>query len=382
MSKVNFHHQLSDIPQAQWQRLYQDDYPFLRYEFLSALEQSGCVSDERGWHPLHLTIESDDGKLIAAMPLYLKSHSWGEYVFDWSWQQAWEQLGLAYFPKLVSAIPFTPVTGPRFLYDRDLFNQTQAWQMLVESVKSLCELQHYSGWHGLFVQEPLLNECHSLSLAAREDCQYHWFNRGYTDFDQFLATFTSRKRKNLRKERARVAACGITFKVLSGKEVSPSQLEHFYHFYQHTYRLHGQRPHLNLAFFEAMIATMPEQVVLILAYQAEEPIAAAWCYRDNTTLYGRHWGCEHSIDGLHFETCYYQGIEYCIAHGLTQFDPGAQGEHKIQRGFEPTSTWSVHWIVEPQLRTAVARFVDEERLLVDEQMQELSRYLPYHHRNH
>ncbi len=292
MAVVKVHHHLSEISAQAWDSLRGNDYPFLSYPYLNALEQSGCVSDNSGWHPLHLTLEDDAGTLLAAMPLYLKSHSWGEYVFDWSWQEAWETAGEAYFPKLVTAIPFTPAAGPRILYRADQLSFRETLQTLLDAVRQLCSEHHFSGWHGLFVEAQQLADFTDQQLSARLDCQYHWYNRGYQHFDDFLAALTSRKRKNMRKERQKVADQQIEMRVLEGEQITPEHITRFYDFYQLTYLKHGHRGHLNQTFFQTLRQTMPEQIVLVLACHQQQAVAAAWFFKDSHTLYGRYWGCE------------------------------------------------------------------------------------------
>ncbi|SDH87401.1 hypothetical protein SAMN04488136_13341 [Vibrio xiamenensis] len=377
MPTLRIHHQINEIDSNQWDALCDNDYPFLRHAFLLALEESGCVCDDTGWHPLHLSLHQDD-QLIAAMPLYLKTHSWGEYVFDWSWQEAWQQAGYEYFPKLVTAIPFTPSTGPRLIYARDKITFDEVLTLFVSTVRELCDEHKFSSWSGLFIPSDSLPTWQSAQLMTRQDCQFHWYNRGYQNFDDFLQTFTSRKRKNVRKERAKIASQNIQLRYYHGEDITPDLLDVFFDFYQLTYLKHGHYGHLNKDFFSRLITCMPEQIVLVMAYIDERPVAAAWSFKDTTTLYGRYWGCEQEFDSLHFETCYYQGIEYCIAHSLDHFDPGAQGEHKIQRGFEPIATWSVHWIATAPFRTAVERFLQQEQQYMQDKMVELASYLPFH----
>ncbi len=377
MPTLHIHHQIRDIAAHQWDKLRSDDYPFLSHGFLHALEESGCVSDDTGWHPLHLTLQQD-GELIAALPLYLKSHSWGEYVFDWSWQEAWQHAGYEYFPKLVTAIPFTPASGPRLLHNPAHIDFDHALALMVEALKSLCEQHDFSSWHGLFVKADQVASWSAQQLLVRHDCQFHWFNRGYQHFDDFLATFTSRKRKNVRKERAKIHEQNIHLVTYEGSQITPQLLDVFFNFYQLTYRKHGHHGHLTKAFFQRVIAQMPEQIVLVVASIGARAVAAAWSFRDAQTLYGRYWGCDEEFDSLHFETCYYQGIEYCIAHGLEHFDPGAQGEHKIQRGFAPLTTYSVHWIASEPFRTPVANFLEQERQYIAAKIAELNTYLPFH----
>jgi len=377
MVALRIHNQISEIPEQGWESLRNDDYPFLSYAYLHALEESRCVSDETGWHPLHLTIEDEDKNLLAAMPMYLKNHSWGEYVFDWSWQEAWENSGEEYFPKLVTAVPFTPATGPRILYCSQKLSYKQALELLFSAVRQLCSENNFSGWHGLFIEDQHLNDFTPLKLPLRMDCQYHWFNHNYSSFDDFLAKLTSRKRKSIRKERQKVGSQQIELRVIEGSELCDENVKQFYNFYELTYLKHGHYGHLNLTFFQTLRRTMAEQIMVIFAYHDEKVVAGSWFFKSKDTLYGRYWGCDTEFDRLHFETCYYQGIDYCIKHDLQCFNPGAQGEHKIQRGFEPISTWSVHWIESETFRSAVAHFVREEKQYMKQRITELAKYLPF-----
>lgn len=358
MLDIRLHTAIDEISAACWNRLCGSDYPFLRHEFLSALERSGSVTPDTGWQPLHLTLH-ENGHCVGALPLYLKSHSWGEYVFDWAWADAWQRHGLEYYPKLVTAIPFTPATGPRFGLDPCL-DQPRALAAISDALRQLCERFNASGWHGLFVPPSVASELEQQGLMKRLGCQYHWFNRGYSSFDDYLASFASRKRKNLRKEREKVARQGIVLRRIEGHDISDTQLRQFYRFYQDTYLKHGMKGYLTPAFFRLLRDTLPSQLLLVLAEQDNETVAGALYLRSRDTLYGRYWGCQDDYDSLHFEACYYQGIEYCIEQGLTRFDPGAQGEHKVRRGFEPTETWSCHWIQEAAFRPAIADFLERE----------------------
>jgi len=373
MLSIKVHHQLDEIDGQLWNQLCGTDYPFLRYEFLQALEQSGSVGPEQGWQPLHLSIENEQ-ETVAVMPLYLKSHSWGEYVFDWAWADAYQRHGLDYYPKLVTAVPFTPATGPRIGHSVPLSEISPA---LVQGLKELCGRLNASGWHGLFPTPALKNQFAEQQLLTRLGSQYHWFNRDYRSFDDFLASFSSRKRKNLRKERQKVQQQGVHLVTLSGEQISKEHLNHFYRFYQMTYLKRGRKGYLTPEFFQQLRDSMPEQLVLVLAYYQQRPVAGALSLRSSDTLYGRYWGCMDEFDSLHFETCYYQGIEYCIDQGLKRFDPGAQGEHKIQRGFRPIETWSCHWIQEPGFRAAIAQYLDEEEAAMREQIAELTSWLPF-----
>jgi predicted N-acyltransferase len=359
-----------------WDAVVGSDYPFLRHAFLQALESSGCASAASGWEPQHLLLEAADGTLLGLLPLYLKNHSYGEYVFDWAWADAYRRHGLEYYPKLLSAVPFTPCAGPRLQLAATV-DRSAALQLCLAAIQELGTARGASSWHLLFPQTCDLPALQHETLLLRSGCQYQWFNRGYADFDAFLATLSSRKRKNLRKERARVAETGTSFRQLPGTEITPELWEHFYRCYANTYLVRGRRPYLNLDFFQRLAQQMPESLLLILAEQQGRPQASALCFVGSDTLYGRYWGCEAEQQFLHFETCYYQGIEYCIAKGLARFDSGAQGEHKIQRGFEPVPTWSLHWMAHPGFHAAVADFLQEERRHIEQYLQHAADYLPF-----
>ncbi|MFW1678249.1 GNAT family N-acetyltransferase [Pontibacter sp. JAM-7] len=363
---------ISKIGESLWEQFRTDDYPFTRYAFLHALESSGAVCAETGWQPAHLKILVD-GAPVAVLPMYLKSHSYGEYVFDWAWADAYQRHGRPYYPKLVTSIPFSPVTGPRLL--TPLSTDLLLPQLTIAIPKIAATLGAYS-WHGLFFSAAEIKQFGNAFLL-RQDCQYHWYNRNYQNFEHYLAHFNSRKRKNLRKERQKISHQGVQLTRSTGTDISPDSIRIFYRFYQATYWKRGQRPYLPPEFFHQLRETMPEQLLLVEACCDDQPVAAALCLQDSQTLYGRYWGCLEEFDSLHFETCYYQGIDHCIETGRQRFDPGAQGEHKIQRGFEPTTTYSAHWLQEQGFNEAIARFILEEQHVLDERMQALAQLLPF-----
>ncbi|MHA7817287.1 MAG: GNAT family N-acetyltransferase [Pseudohaliea sp.] len=367
---------LEALPAAAWDGLGTVGYPFLRHDFLRGLEATGCTTAESGWQPCHLVLR--DGEAVeAAAPGYLKGHSYGEYVFDWAWADAWRRMGLQYYPKLVTAIPFTPATGPRLLC-RPGVDEAGAWAALLEGVKQLAGRRGLSSWHILFPEPETAAILDGLGLATRHAVQFHWFNRGYGDFDDFLATFASRKRKALRRERRRVAEQGLTLRTLTGPEIRPADWATFHRFYQLTYaKRSGHGGYLTREFFTEVAPRLGDQVVMVLAGHGGRDVAGALYFRGEDALYGRYWGCEEEFDCLHFEACYYRGIDYCIAEGIARFDPGAQGEHKIQRGFEPIHTRSSHWIAEPALADAVAAFTREELDHVEAYRREAAKLLPF-----
>ena len=356
-----------------WNKLCGTDYPFLRYEFLHALEQSGSVGKGTGWLPLHLSLK-DGGETVAVMPIYLKQHSYGEYVFDWAWADAYSRYDLEYYPKLVTSIPFTPAYGPRIGTRKPLDTIIPT---IRDAIPQIAAKLNASSWHGLFAPKETIEQFVTHEIMPRLGCQYHWFNHGYRDFDHFLERFNSRKRKNLRKERKKVSDQGVELRTYSGRDISDALLHRFYHFYQITYLKRGRKGYLTPEFFTLLRDTMPDHLVLVVAYVNDQAVAGALSLRSKTTLYGRYWGCLEEYDSLHFETCYYQGIEFCIREGLERFDPGAQGEHKIQRGFEPIETWSVHWLQEPGFREPIARFLNEEEEMMREKIVELTTWLPF-----
>ncbi|RJS94997.1 GNAT family N-acetyltransferase [Salinisphaera sp. Q1T1-3] len=346
---------IEQISPAAWDALIASDQPFTRHGFLAALEASGSVSAEEGWQPAHALLEDDDGVLIAAAPLYLKAHSYGEFVFDFSWANAYHQIGLDYYPKLLNAIPFTPVAGPRLLARDDAARRT-----LATALADLPSHLGVSSLHSLFDDDASAAAMLGVDANARRGCQYRWFNRDYRDFDDFLSRLSAKRRKEIRRERRRVHDDGVQVVVRRPDEISEPLWEILYAFYGRTYAMRGQEPYLTRAFFHELSERMPEHVRFFIAYHDEDPVGMAFMMVGADTLYGRHWGCATDYHSLHFETCYYAGIDYCIAHGLACFDAGAQGEHKIRRGFEPVTTWSTHIMVDPRLRDAVADFVERE----------------------
>ena len=374
--RAEFLDSLDKISPAAWNAVTGVDYPFLRHEFLHGLEQTGCTRADTGWQPCHLLLHDARG-LLAVMPLYLKSHSYGEYVFDWSWADAWQRSGLEYYPKLVRAIPFTPATGPR-LCMRPGADEKVVWSAALEAIEQFANRRSLSSWHLLFPEKDVASLLLETGLHRRTATQFHWFNDAYRSFDDFLATFTSRKRKSLKRERARVAEQGLTLQTRCGDEITRQHWQQFHRFYQQTYaKRSGHGGYLTPEFFTETAPGLGEQAIMVLAYLDNRAVAGALYFRSRDTLYGRYWGCEREYDCLHFEACYYQGIEYCIAHGLQKFDPGAQGEHKIQRGFRPVPTWSNHWIADPRLSAAVGDFTRSEEQHNEAYLEGTSTLLPF-----
>ena len=368
---------MAQVDAADWNRLAGNAYPFMRHEFLSALEHSGSVCEHTGWSPAHLLVLDGD-QLVAAMPLYLKSHSWGEYVFDQQWAEAYRQQGIDYYPKWLTAIPLTPCQGSRIVMQAAV-DPLEVMRLLFNTIKQLSEPLGISSWHCLFPEQQQAEQLRALGFSLREGVQFHWFNRGYRDFNDFLLTLNAGKRKMLKRERRRVSEQGISLQRIAGKDVSEKQWQQFFQFYTLTYLKRQSQPYLNLAFFQQIAATMGEQLLLVLAVKDDETIAAALSFIGDDTLYGRYWGCDEDYDSLHFETCYYQGLDYCIEQGLKRFDSGAQGEHKIARGFEPVTTYSAHWIKDARFATAIAHFLVREQQAVQHYKQDAASYLPFKH---
>ena len=371
-----------DIDAEQWNSLAGGDYPFLRHEFLAALEDSHATTVDNGWQPQHLIAYDNQSTPIALMPLFIKGHSYGEYVFDWSWADAYHRNNLPYYPKLLSAIPFTPATGPRFGFAKQMSEAARGQLVieLTEVVKEIAQRLGASSWHCLFPPHEVAQQLNQRGFSLRQGCQFHWFNQDFGNFEDFLATFTSRKRKNLRKERKKIPDQGIEIKRLDGTQLEPSDWQAFYDFYRVTYlKLSGHDGYLNEEFFQLIGANMPQHLMMVQCYSHQRMVAAALFFKSSSHLYGRYWGSLAEFDGLHFEACYYQGIEYAIEQGLQCFDPGAQGEHKIQRGFTPTITWSNHWMVEPRFHDAITKFVEQERPNIEAYQKEAASLLPFKH---
>ncbi len=372
--KVTVNNSMSDIARDDWNRVAGNDYPFLRHEFLQLAEQTGCVSADAGWSPRHLTI-SDGTRLRAAMPLYEKSHSWGEFVFDWAWANAYEQAGLEYYPKLVSAVPFTPAPSNRFLLaDPD---DADAANALLQAAIALATETECSSLHIQFPSEADLPFLKDAGLLIRKDCQFHWHNNDYSSFDDFLNTFTSAKRKKARRDRRRVRESGVNFRRLRGTEIDADTWSVVYRLISRTFMIRGSMPYYSEAFFRGLSDQIPGGVLVILAEIESKPVAAAVFFESDSRLYGRYWGSDGHYDSLHFETCYYQGIDYCIEAGKQVFEPGTQGEHKISRGFSPVSTWSAHWLAHPQFSNAIEEYLNEEGKHVDRYIDAVDSRTPY-----
>ncbi|MEM8594544.1 MAG: GNAT family N-acetyltransferase [Pseudomonadota bacterium] len=356
-----------------------DCFPFLRHEFLSALEDSGSVCVETGWTPQHVLIyKADDATLCGVMPMYLKEHSYGEFVFDQSWAEAYESYGMSYYPKLVTAIPFSPVEGPRLALTQTS-SRTDVLNELMPFLNAHMDSETLLSWHVLFVTSDDAEMLLEHGCVQRISVNFHWFNNDFDSMDDFMAKLASRKRKNLKKERALVESQGVTLQRIDGVDVNESQWRFFFECYQRTYlRKSGHFGYLNQRFFQLLAQSMPEQLMLVLALDSSgKMVASALNFKDSQVLYGRYWGCSEDFNHLHFETCYYQGIEYCIEHELSKFDPGVQGEHKLKRGFEPVYTYSSVLLKETVLSQPIDNFLAQERDYLSEYKKEMAQQLPF-----
>ncbi len=359
---------LAGIPKDQWNSLA-GDHPFLRHEFLHALHETGCACERTGWVPQYVTLWRD-GRLAGAMPLYLKSHSRGEYVFDWAWADAYYRHGLDYYPKLLSAIPFSPVTGARLLGPSRPIRQRLA-AAAIELAKSTSSL------HVLFPPDEDASELEERGMMLRRGVQFHWRNEGYESFDDFLAQLSHDKRKKIKQERRKVRDAGVVLKRLVGTAITAEAWRFFTRCYNATYRAHHSTPYLNQAFFERLGEVMPEHVLMVVAELDGKPVASALNIFGPGALYGRYWGSVGYVPNLHFETCYYQAIEFCIERRIGVFEGGAQGEHKLARGFSPVETCSAHWLKHPGFADAIEKFLDRESAGVERYIDELTERSPF-----
>jgi len=402
--QIDVRDSLEAINAADWNALNDDGNPFVRYEFLHTLDSTGCLGKQTGWYPRYFLLwegEDNNRELLAAVASYVKTNSYGEFVFDWAWAEAYERNQMEYYPKLVVSIPFTPATGPRVLIRHDQ-NYDDTLLMLAQAVRQFAISQGYSSVHYLFLTEresKILsarvpetdsddNETSRENVAVptdhlkRLDCQYHWHNHGYGDFDDFLAACTSKRRKTIRRERRHVIEADIRLEQRIGSSLSEQEWRWVHEFYQSTFDRKWGNPSLTANFFQEIGSVFGDNVLIVFAYDPQDskpdkPIACSIMFIGEHTLYGRFWGCRRTVNSLHFETCYYQGIEYCIEHGIQNFEPGAQGEHKITRGFEPQLTHSAHFIAHSGFRDAIANFLAEETPYMEQRCAGLANLLPF-----
>jgi len=361
---------ITDIPAASWDALA-GSHPLLSHAFLDGLHRTGCATRASGWAPRYLLLRRG-GELVGAMPLYLKDHSYGEYVFDWAWADAYERIGRRYYPKLLGAIPFSPVSGARLLV-RDGAHRAP----LIRAALALAHQSGVSSLHILFPDDAEAAQLEQAGLLIRHGVQFHWHNAGYANFDELLVGMNQDKRKKIRQERRKVSEAGVFFRRLTGAQIREADWNFFCRCYAATYRAHLSTPYLNRAFFHHLGETMTDQVLLVIAERDGKPIASALNLFGAGVLYGRYWGATQFIPGLHFETCYYQAIEFCIERGIERFEGGAQGEHKLARGFAPVRTQSAHWLAEPQFASAIERYLQRESSGIEAYIDELSERQPF-----
>ncbi len=373
---VTVHDSLDAIGADEWNRLGGHKEPFLSHEFLVALERQHCLGARFGWFPRHLVARDAGGILIGATPLYIKNNSYGEFVFDWSWASAYERYRMDYYPKLVASVPYTPIRGPRLLVNTSA-EEKRIKHALIDNAVGLAKEHGFTGVHWLFTDEGDTRCLEDRGLMLRLGCQYHWHNNDYRDFDDFLDGFQSRKRKKIKRERLRVAEQGIVTRIVHGDEADDALWQTVHGFYTDTFDRKWGHPTLSPGFFCEIGRTMGRRVVLVVAEREHRPVACAVNFRSDEALYGRFWGCAQIFHSLHFEACYYQGIDYCIRRGLQRFEPGAQGEHKIGRGFLPTRTWSAHWIAHDRFRAVLADFCRREQAAMEQEYQALWALSPF-----
>jgi predicted N-acyltransferase len=372
--KLSLHGSIHEIDPADWNACAGHDNPFISHGFLSAVEDSGSATARTGWLPRHAALRDSAGRLVAAAPMYAKSHSYGEYVFDHGWARAFEQAGGSYYPKLQVASPFSPVTGPRLLV-RPGFDAGQT--MLAAALAQACREMELSSVHVAFCTAGEYADLGEAGWLQRLGVQYHWHNHGYTSFEDFLAALSSRKRKSIRRERRDAQGCGLVFHTLRGQQIDRLHWKAFYRFYESTVDRKWGSAYLTESFFPLLGERLGDQVVLMLAEHKGKLVAGALNLAGTTTLYGRNWGCLGEFPFLHFELCYYRAIDFAIAQGFTAVEAGAQGEHKIQRGYLPSATYSAHWIAHPGLRRAIGDHLARERLAMQAEMAALMQYAPF-----
>ncbi|MSQ80856.1 MAG: N-acetyltransferase [Candidatus Methylopumilus sp.] len=370
MARVEFQSSFKDINQEAWNRLTKSN-PFLRIEFFQSLEESGSINANTGWHSFPITV-TDKDNLIGASPLFLKEHSYGEYVFDSSWAQAYQQYGQSYYPKIVSCIPFTPATGPRIFG----VNQTIRNNIL-QHIEEISQKNKMSSAHVLFCNEDEQDIYHNTKWMPRRGVQFKWLNKNYNHFEEFLSNLSHDKRKKIKQERKKIKKLGLNIKKIKGSEITEADLDFFYTCYCNTYNEHHSQPYLTRSFFSLITERMPESILLVLANKADSPVAGSFFIYDEKTLYGRYWGAKNFYPGLHFELSYYQGQEFCIENKINAFEGGAQGEHKLARGFEPFNTFSFHKIFDERFEQAIKDFLSRENNNIELYTNELNERVPY-----
>jgi predicted N-acyltransferase len=374
---VRVHSAIAEIPATTWDACAGDANPTVSYTFLKALEESGSTTTRTGWAPQHLSLAGPSGEIVGVVPLYAKTHSHGEYIFDYGWADAYERAGRRYYPKLLSAVPFTPVPGPRLLLHPDA--PAEARSHLLAGMIEFTKRRRISSLHVNFPDPGEADAFTEAGFLQRVGQQFHWTNEGYRDFEDFLAALNSRKRKAVKKERREALAPGLEIEVLTGPDLKPRHWDVFFEFYLATSDRKWGAAYLNRRFFAMIGERMPDKIVLVMARRGPNYVAGAFNLLGKDTIYGRNWGSYGDYKFLHFECCYYQAIEFAIARGLKRVEAGAQGPHKIQRGYLPVPTYSAHWIPDPAFRRAVAQFLARERQMIEHKMEGLAQFSPFRH---
>ena len=375
MSEYFFCSSLSDISKSEWNECVGNDHPFLQYEFLHALEKSKSANTKTGWQPYHY-IEQENGKIISLCPLYIKNHSFGEYIFDHSWADAYHRYGINYYPKLQSAIPFTPVTGDRIVLNRSVKDKKKKQVQVINNIIQEAKKINVSSLHFNFINDAS-NWNNVDNIMIRSGIQFHWNNNEYKNFDEFLKDLSSRKRKIIKRERLCIKNNNLTVKLLNGDDIKEEHINFFYDCYLDTTGRKWGSTYLTKEFFFEILHNFKNKILLIMAYQEDKMVASAINFLSKTHLYGRLWGSKYEVPFLHFELCYYQAIEYAIQNKIQIVEAGAQGEHKLQRGYAPTKTLSAHWIKDQEFSKAIQNFLDNESQLIDDQKEKLEDYLPF-----
>lgn len=377
------HPSMSEINAAQWNAMLHSDNPFMRHEFLNGLEITGCVSQQLGWEPAHIAVYQGpcQTKLLGAMPCYIKAHSYGEYIFDWSWADAHHRHGLDYYPKLSNAVPFTPATGERWLVDKAGGSEAIK-ETIINTALKVTNERLLSSFHSLFLRPEQCEQLGTFGLLKRHSTQFHWRNKGYTTFDDFLSLMNSKKRKNIKRERRRVVESNVQYRWLTGDQLDHAAVTDMHQFYSRTIAYYGAQSYLNKAFFEYLAESFNHHTLFLFAEHHDQVgkatrIAGGLYFKSNDTLYGRYWGALDNFHSVHFETCYYQAIEWCIKNGYQRFEAGAQGEHKLARGLEPNTTYSAHWIKNQQFREAIDDFLQQEQEHVGHYKDKLQAHSPF-----
>ena len=375
-SEFFFSPSIKDLNQLEWNACIQDDHPFLSYEFLSALEKSNSVSNETGWIPHHYVEFDKNNKLIAACPIYIKSHSFGEYIFDHSWADAYNRYGIDYYPKLQSAIPFTPVTGERIIINKSIKDKKSKSLEILNNIINEAKRIDVSSLHFNFISKPN-NWLHKKNIMIRQGIQFHWKNHNYKSFDDFLKTLSSRKRKQIKKERLCLKNNNLKVVILTGNEIKEEHIDFFYECYLNTTGKKWGSPYLNKNFFREIMNSFNKKTLLFIAFKDKTMVASAINFFSNTHLYGRLWGSKLEVPFLHFELCYYQAINFAIENKIQTVEAGAQGEHKLQRGYMPKKTWSAHWIKDEKFSKAIENFLNEEKNMINSYKKDLEKFTPY-----